>query len=67
MKRTLMDSEETKPPVSFIEQIIIDDLKAGEKRRQNSYKVPSRTKRLSPYRPCKSHLSRFRNGSEIRW
>jgi hypothetical protein len=33
----IKESEEFKAPVSFIEQFIIDDLKEGKKRWQNSY------------------------------
>ncbi len=58
--------EEQKPPISFIEQFIIDDLKSGKNERQNSYQISSRTKRIPAYRSCKGYLSRFRDGKKIR-
>jgi hypothetical protein len=46
--------EESKPSVSFIEQIIIDDLKEG-KTRESSYQVFPNLM-VTPYRSCKSYL-----------
>ena len=61
-----MTTVDTAPASNFIRNLIMEDLKAGQKPGPGGHPLSARTQRLSAYRPCQVHLPQLRSGPGIR-